>query len=86
MAQLLNRTKVKEILEGAKGVKGYTFIIEVAAHNRGKFAARIKGRNGKIVTPQETVNDKRSAEYIAARFIDGGLRAKYVDLTKEAKR
>lgn len=84
MGKKISSPAVREFLDAAKNVKGHQFIVEVSAHARGKFAARIKGRNGEIVMNQENVDTKQSAEYIAARLILGGLPAKYKDLTPTA--
>lgn len=81
MAKKLSRSQVQSVLSEAKHVIDHEFIIEVAKKKSGKHAAMLKGRNGEPIMPQETVNEKASAEYIAARLIAGGLRAKYKDLT-----
>jgi uncharacterized protein YegP (UPF0339 family) len=85
MAKKLNRTAVRNILADAKNVIGYDFRLIVSKKKSGKYSATIAGRNGEIVMHQETVNQKASAEYIAARIISGGLRAKYIEVESAAK-
>lgn len=85
MAKKLSRKAVQAVLAEAKEVIGYEFRIIVSKKKSGKHSATISGRNGEIVMCQETVNEKASAEYIAARLISGGLRAKYIEVESAPK-
>lgn len=81
MAKKLTPPQVRALLTAARNPDSYEFILEVVARPKKKFATRLIGRNGEPVMPQENVNDKYSAEYLAARLLSAGLRAKYKDVT-----
>lgn len=81
MAKKLTPPQVRALLTAARNPDSYEFILEVVARPKKKFALRLIGRNGEPVMPQENVTEKYSAEYLAARLLSAGLRAKYKDLT-----
>lgn len=84
MSKKLNRTRVKEILSKASRPAKFEFIIEISTSKNKKTYLQIVGKNGEPFTSGETLDQKASAEYMAARLIDAGLRAKYKDLTNSA--
>lgn len=55
------------------------FILE-AVEGKRKAHLRLKGLNGSIIMHQE-VTTIRHARYMAARILDGGLRARYKQIT-----
>lgn len=76
MARKYTAGEVQILLERAKNATDYHFIIELISHKKG-FGLRLKGLNGEPVMAQETINEKSTCEYMAARIIGSGLKAKY---------
>lgn len=86
MAKKLSATRVREILSTATRPVKFEFIIEISTSKNKKTYLQIVGKNGEPFTNGEILNQKASAEYMAARLIDAGLRAKYKDLTTPVKK
>lgn len=85
MAKKLTSDQVNAILAKAAKAKTYDFILEVVSDDTEPkrfysemYHARLKGKNGEISMHQELVIKKFNAEYLCARLINSGLRAKYV--------
>ena len=88
MARKLTATRVNEILDAASKRKGAKFIIELVPAPKPKlhFHFRLKGNNGEPIAPGETKPSKQGVKNIVARLIDGGLDAKYKDLSTQKSR
>lgn len=80
MARKLTAELVDSILANhSKSALADEFILETVEGKR-KAHLRLKGRNGSIIMHQE-VTTIRHARYMAARILNGGLRAWYKQIT-----
>lgn len=87
MAQKFTAAEVAAILKKAVNPKSYDFILEIVHRTpiaKQPFSLRLKGKNGEIVFPQESNAKKQSVERLAARLLNGGLKAKvkYVNINE----
>jgi uncharacterized protein YegP (UPF0339 family) len=85
MARKFTAQQVAAILTKAAKAKGRPFILELVQNRdfKDRYHVRCKGRNGEIIMHGETLRTKQSARNIAARLIDGGLKAKFKDCTTQ---
>ncbi|MBL7942467.1 MAG: hypothetical protein JNM00_06860 [Flavobacteriales bacterium] len=84
----LNKSEVQSTLKKALTTANHEFILEVSKENvkakkQKQYFLRLKGKNGEKCMHQEGCDRKAGAEYLAARLIKSGLRAKYKDVTGE---